>query len=130
LLSNGVEVSPTQVAREARVSTWLVYNAPSAKEAIEGAELEQAIARLGLPVDSTISDLTDLFSALAQPSRLNAALQHLELEWLGATDTPRPRAPFLTKAELMHVLVRSVGVDATEAFRLDDLQKGTAFSAL
>jgi hypothetical protein len=91
-------------------------------------ELEQAIAHLGLPVGSTIADLTDLYRALARPSRLDAALRHLELEWIGAFDAPRPRASFLSRAELMHVLSRSVGIDAVEAFSLQDLQDGMAYT--
>lgn len=90
-------------------------------------DLEQAIVDLGLPVRGTIADLTSLYQALARPSRLDAALRHLELEWLGATDPPRAAVPFLSRAELMHVLGRSLGIDAVETFVTNDVTLGLGF---
>ena len=89
---------------------------------------EQSIETLGLPVATTIADLTSLFRALARPSRLEAAMRHLELEWLGAADPPRTCSPYPSRAELMHVLSRSIGIDVTECFHIHDLQNGMAYS--
>lgn len=42
LLANGIPVTFTRVARESRVSTWLVYNAPEIKNAVRAAIAQQA----------------------------------------------------------------------------------------
>lgn len=90
-------------------------------------DLQQAILDLGHPVEETISDLTSLYRALAKPARLDMALKHLELEWLGAADPPRPSVPFLSRPHLMHVLCRSLAIEAVESFTGQDIEDGMGF---
>jgi hypothetical protein len=90
-------------------------------------DLQRAILDLGQPVEDTISDLTSLYRALAKPARLDTALTHLELEWLGAVDPPHSSVPFLSRADLMHVLCRSLGIEAVETFTVQDVEDGMGF---
>ena len=90
-------------------------------------DFERAICNLGLPVAATIADLTSLYEALARPSRQDSALRHLELEWLGAADAPRSPSSYPSRADLMHVISRSIGIESTEAFAISDLEQGMGY---
>lgn len=91
--------------------------------------LEKSISDLGLSAPATIAELTALFRALGKPSTRDLALRHLELEWLGAAEQPRSYSAHPTRADLMHVLARAVGIDAVEAFSLSDVERGMAYPA-
>ncbi|WP_123570038.1 hypothetical protein [Frigoribacterium sp. PhB118] len=92
-------------------------------------DLEQAIEGLGLPLDRTVAELAALYRALAKPSQLDLDMRHLQLEWLGAYDLPHPGQIGFSREAMMSVLSRSVGIEAVEAFELQDLQRGMGFPA-
>jgi hypothetical protein len=84
-------------------------------------DLERAIEGLGLPASETIRDLIELYLALAKPSRLDSALRHLELEWLGARDAPTAAGVGNLRASLMHIASRSLAIGHVWAYGGADL---------
>lgn len=140
LLANGIQVTFTRVARESRVSTWLVYNAPEVKAAVRAAIDQQSKNGLtGTPervaqpasVASLRTDLAltreDNKRLRDQVNNLNRRLeQQLGLEIEGASTAElmdRIRELEDVTAKQSRQLAARDTSDADSALRLQELER-------